>query len=51
MSLDLKANTLRICVYLLQKSVIKYYTGQNSTVYTFFLDAANALIELVTGHY
>ena len=36
-----KANTLRICV-LFVKSVIKYYTKQNSTVFTCFLDAAKA---------
>ena len=37
---SLKANTLRICITV--KSVIKYYTKQNSTVFTCFLDAAKA---------
>ena len=38
-NLGLKANTLWICVFTV-KSVIKYYTKQNSTVFTCFLDAA-----------
>ena len=38
-----------MCIFTV-KSVIKYYTKQNSTVFTCFLDAAKAF-DRVTRHY
>ena len=41
-SLDLKQNTLLdMCIFTV-KSIIKYYTGHNTPVYTCFLDASKA---------
>ena len=39
-----------ICI-LTVKSVIKYYTEQNTAVYTCLLDDRKPLIELIIGHY
>ena len=46
-----KTNMLWICCISTVKSVVKYYTRQNRTVYTCVFNAAKGLIESVTGHY
>ena len=43
-----KQHATEMCIYTV-KGVIKYYTRQNSAVYTCFFDASKALAELVIG--
>ena len=39
-----------MCIFS-AKSIMKYYMEHGSPVFTCFLDASKALIELITGHF